>query len=241
MIDLKDLEVESPDKKLILRRINLSLKEGKVHFLMGPNGAGKSTLGLVLMGCPLFKIKRGSIFWGEKNIKNLLPEKRARQGMFLAFQNPLDFEGVKLINFLRESSVRILNKKTNFFALKNKAEKFLKTFGMKKDFLYRDLNFGFSGGEKKKIEILQFLALKPNFLILDEIDSGLDADSLKMLAKIINSLKSPKTTFLIITHQPKISRFLKPDFVHIMIDGKIARTGGRETLSQIEKNGYKNF
>jgi len=241
MLKIKNLSVEV-EKREILKGINLSLKKEEVHFLMGPNGAGKSTLGYILMGHPDYKVKEGSVSFLEKNILKLSPDKRAKLGLFLAFQNPVEFEGIEMLELLKRSLSSVSKNKTDIFELQKEVVSNLKTLRMKSSFMKREVNFGFSGGEKKKSEVLQLLTLRPKLAILDEIDSGLDIDSLKATVKAILKLKkSEKSAFLVITHLPRIAKYLKPDFVHIMIDGKIVKSGKKDLLKEIEQKGYKSF
>lgn len=241
MLQVKGLTVKAGGKK-ILKGINLSLKRGETHFLIGPNGAGKSTLGSVLMGHPNYKIKKGSIVFRNKNLALLSPDKRAQLGLFLAFQHSLEFEGVKIFNFLRQAKSKLSKGGPNIAAFQKELLGNLNKLGLKESFAERYLNYGFSGGEKKKSEVLQLLSLKPKLVILDETDSGLDIDSLKQVSRAIVRLKKQeKISFLVITHLSRIARYLKPDFVHIMVDGKIVRSGDRHLINRVEKHGYKNF
>ena len=237
MFKIKNLEVSLENKK-ILKGINLTIKKGEVVFLMGPNGSGKSTLGNTIMGNPDYKVDKGSISLLSKSILKFSPDKRAKLGIFLAFQNPLEFEGIKMLNFLRTSLSGLTGQKINPFDFRDKAVSNMKSVGIDSNFLSRDLNFGFYGGEKKKSEILQLLALKPKLAILDEIDSGLDVDGLKSVSKSLLKLhKDYQTSFLIITHHSSISKYLQPDLVYVMVDGKIVKSGGKEVIKYIEKNG----
>jgi Fe-S cluster assembly ATP-binding protein len=241
MLEIKSLTV-AVGEKIVLENINLTIKNDEVHFLMGPNGAGKSSLGFVLMGHPDYKIKAGKISFSGKDVSKLSPDKRAKLGLFLAFQAPPEFEGVELIDFLTRASSSVSREKGGLFNPERKISPFLKELRLKEEFLKRELNLGFSGGEKKKSELLQLLFLKPKLAILDEIDSGLDVDNLKAVCKTVSNFKKSKgRSLLIITHLPRIARFLKPNFVHIMADGKIIKRGGKELLQEIEKGGYKQF
>lgn len=241
MLQIKNLHVDFEQKK-ILKGAELFLGKNQTHFVMGPNGAGKSTLGLAVMGHPNYKIKKGRIFFQKKDIKSLSPDKRARKGIFLAFQQSAEFEGVKLFNFLRVCLTKFSDKPPSPFLFRKAMKNNLKKLRLKEDFFSRYLNFGFSGGEKKKSEILHLLSIKPKLAILDEIDSGLDIDSLKIVAKAILRLKkASKTSFLVITHQSRLSHFLKPDLVHIMIDGAIVKSGSKNLISKVEKYGYENI
>jgi Fe-S cluster assembly ATP-binding protein len=182
------------------------------------------------------------LFFNRKNITNLFPEKRAKLGLFLAFQHSLEFEGLNFLSFLNSSLSKVKRKRIDILKSKKEMLSNLKKVGMQAEFAERYLNYGFSGGEKKKSEILQLLTLKPKFAVLDEIDSGLDIDSLKRVSGAISDLKNRfKTSFLVITHISRIAKYLKPDFVHIMIEGKIVKSGDKKLIKQIEKYGFKNF
>ncbi len=241
MLSFQSLRVKS-DGKEILGGVSLTIKRGETHFIMGPNGAGKSTLGFALMGHPNYKIVGGTVSFLGKNILRLAPESRAKLGLFLAFQNPLEFDGVPLRQFLKTSLCEVSGASCDPGVFRRHLEKKLQTLGMNRAFADRYLNREFSGGEKKKSEILQMVTLKPRLAVLDEIDSGLDVDSSKRVIKEILKLKkAERTSLLIITHHARIAKFLKPDFVHIMVDGKIIKTGGKKLIDYIEKYGYKNF
>ena len=242
MLKIKDLEVVS-ENKTIIKNVNFLLKKGETHFLMGPNGAGKSTLGFTIMGHPNFIVKKGLIAFEGKNILKKTPDERARMGIFLAFQQPLEFEGIKLLDFLKTGLIKGSLEKTGIHTalIRKKIASTLDALDMGQDFSERSLNWGFSGGEKRKSEVLQLLTLKPKLAILDEIDSGLDIDSLKSVARAISQLKKKtNTSFLVITHHSRIARFLKPDFIHIMVQGKIVKSGDKKLINYIEKHGYKN-
>lgn len=237
MLKIKNLKVSS-EKKPILNGINLSLRRGEVHFIMGPNGAGKSTLGLALMGHPNYKVDSGSVVFQGKKMTGLSADQISKKGIFLAFQHPLEFEGIKFFSFL----MACLAPKLNPVAAGQEMLSNFGRLGISEEYAGRYLNLGFSGGEKKKSEMLQLLMMKPKVAILDEIDSGLDIDSLKSAARAINLMKRKnKTSFLVITHHSKISNFIKPDFVHIMVRGRIKKTGGKELIKRIDKYGYKEF
>ena len=242
MLKIKNLEVIS-EERTIIKNINFQLKKGETHFLIGPNGAGKSTLGLAIMGHPNFKIKQGQVLFRKKNITKYTTDQKAKMGIFLAFQQPIEFEGVKLLDFIKAGLIAVGSKREPHTAsVRKEIASTLQSLDMGQDFADRSLNWGFSGGEKRKSEALQLLTLKPRLAILDEIDSGLDVDSLKAVAKAIVRLKkNSRTSFLVITHHSRIARFLKPDFVHIMVDGKIVKSGNEKLIKHIEKYGYKNI
>jgi len=228
--------------KEILKGINIDFTEGKVHVVMGPNGAGKSTLSKAIVGHYEVEVS-GEIIFKGKNIVNLEPEERAKMGIFLSFQNPVEVPGVANSYFLKEAvnAKREYEGKEALNAAEflKKAKEYLELLGMDREFLNRSLNEGFSGGEKKKNEILQMLMLEPDFIILDEIDSGLDIDALKYVSEGIKRLIDGKRTFLIITHQFKMFDYIKPDTIHILKNGKIVKSGGMEIVEILEKEGYK--
>ncbi|MEK6823670.1 MAG: Fe-S cluster assembly ATPase SufC [Nanoarchaeota archaeon] len=237
MLEIKNLHVEVEGKE-ILKGINLKFEKGKIHALMGPNGSGKSTLANVIMGNPKYKITKGKILFGGKDITKLNPNERAKKGIFLSFQNPSEIEGVTISNFLRT----ILNisriKKISVLDFHKLLKEKLKFLKMPENFSERYLNQGFSGGEKKKSEILQLVVLNPKVAILDETDSGLDIDSLKLIASKVNRLMNKNKIIIIITHYKRILEYLKPDKLFVMINGKIALKGGRELVNKLEKKGY---
>ncbi len=233
------------DQKEILKGIDLELFKGKVHAVMGPNGAGKSTLSKTIVGHPDVEVTEGEIIYKGKNIVDLEPEERALEGIFMSFQHPVEIPGVNNAYFLRTA----LNAKRKHQGLKplNAAEflrllkEKIKELGMKEEMIHRSLNEGFSGGEKKLNEILQMEILEPDFVILDEIDSGLDIDALKKVSEAINKMRDSNRTFMIITHYRKILDYIEPDYVHVLKGGKVLRTGGIEIVDALEKEGYKIF
>lgn len=233
------------NEKTILKNFNIEIKTNEIHFLMGPNGCGKSTLSKVLAGHPSYTVEKGNIKFLNKNLLELAPEIRAKEGLFLAFQYPLEILGVNTLDFLKiayDEQLNYQNKKPmDPFLFVKKIKKFLTDLNLHEDFLSRDLNVGFSGGEKKLNELLQVLLLKPKFVIFDEVDSGLDIDGIQRLFSLINKIKTTKTSFLIITHNPKILEYLEPDKIHIMVDGCIRKTGGIELVESVEKFGFDFF
>ncbi len=242
MLEIKNLQV-SINNKSILKGLNLSIKSGELHAIMGPNGSGKSTLANVLSGKSGYKIS-GKLNFEGKDLKEISIEERAKKGIFLAFQYPLEIPGVNTNIFLKTSlnSIRKARGKKEMDTLS-----FLKLLkeksselGIDENFLSRQLNVGFSGGEKKKNEILQMKILDPNFSILDETDSGLDIDALKVVANGVNSSRNKKKSFLVITHYQRLLNYIKPDFVHVLSDGKIVKSGCSELAEELEKTGYKN-
>ncbi len=237
MIEIKNLNVKS-GKKEILKGVNLKLVKGKAYVLMGPNGSGKTTLANVLMGNPKYKISSGEILFNKKNITKLPTNERAKKGFFLSFQFPVEIPGVTISNFLRTAYNSIKEKRISFLDFKRLLEEKARELNINKKFLERYLNENFSGGEKKKMEILQMLVLNPKFIILDETDSGLDIDSLKIISKAIKKFIDKNKTILIITHHKKILDYIKPDKVFIMVDGKIVKEGKKEIINSLEKKGY---
>lgn len=237
IFEIKNLHVNAYDKE-ILKGVTLNLKAGEVHAIMGPNGTGKSTLASAIMGNPKFEVTKGSVLLNGENILNLEVDERARKGVFLAMQYPAEVAGVTNSNFIRSAVNATRDKKPTATEFLRELDGAVNTLKMRKDLPHRYLNDGFSGGEKKRNEILQMLMLKPKVAILDEIDSGLDIDALKIVGNAISQAKNDNMAILIITHYQRILEYVKPNFVHIMYDGKIAKSGGLELISQIEENGY---
>ncbi len=238
-IEIKNLYVSVKEKE-ILNNLNLNIKEGEIHAIMGPNGTGKSTLSKVIMGYPGFDIK-GSIFANNTLINNLTIDERSRLGIFLVYQNPISISGLTSSELIKASVDTKGHKSLYEFALE--IEKDMQELKMPKEMLHRSFNVGFSGGERKKNEILQVLMLKPKFIILDELDSGLDVDSLKIVCLNLNKYlqKNPDTSVLIITHYTRVLEYIKPDFVHKMNNGTIVESGDYSLAKEIEKNGYQSF
>jgi len=241
--NLKDKVIENDD--LILKGINLSVNKGEVHAIMGPNGSGKSTLANVLAGRPDYEITEGEVKFESKIINNLPPDERSHLGIFLAFQYPSEIPGVRSFQMLKAS---IDAKKEYFKEKKLTVREFSKIYdqkvkdiGIDIDLTKRSLNFGFSGGEKKKNEILQLSVLEPRLAILDETDSGLDVDALREVSEGVNSMLSKDRSFIIVTHYQRILNYITPDFVHILIDGKIVKSGNKELALDIENNGYEKI
>ncbi len=243
-VEIKNLKAKIGDKE-ILKGLDLALEEGKVHVIMGPNGAGKSTLSKAIVGHYDVEVTDGEINYKDKNLVELEPEERALEGVFLSFQNPVEIPGVNNAYFLRTAvnAKRVHEGKEELNAAEflRLMRKYAEEIGLKKELLNRSLNEGFSGGEKKRNEILQMLMLEPDVIILDEIDSGLDIDALRDVSKGINSLRDDKRTFLIITHYSRILEYVKPDFIHVLKNGKIVKTAGPELVAQLEKEGYSSF
>lgn len=223
----------------ILHDLSLTVPEGQVHAIMGPNGSGKSTLASTLMGHPKYHVTSGTVTYKGKDVLALSPDERSKLGLFLSFQYPQEVAGVSLGNFLRTALNARRDKPMpvpEFFSL---LQAKVKTMGMSEDFMTRGVNEGFSGGEKKRAEILQMMVLQPSMCILDETDSGLDIDALKVVAQGVNSLRSPDRGFLVITHYQRLLNYIKPDVVHVLIGGKIVRSGGPEVAVELEKSGYE--
>lgn len=241
MLEIKDLHA-SINGKEILKGINLTIKDGEVHALMGQNGAGKSTLSNILVGHPAYEVTQGSITFNGKDLLALKPEERAHEGIFLSFQTPVEIPGVSMVNFMR-AAVNAKRKYQNLEPLS--AGEFLKLMREKRKIVEldnklanRSVNEGFSGGEKKRNEIFQMAMLEPTFAILDETDSGLDVDALRIVAEGFNRLRTPQTSAMVITHYQRLLDYLKPDIVHVLLNGKIVKTGGPELALDIENKGF---
>lgn len=241
-IEIKDLEVLVNNKK-VLNKLNLEINPGEIHVIMGPNGVGKSTLSKVLMGSEDYKVESGDILVDGKSIKDLETDERAKLGMFLSFQNPIDIEGVTNSEFLKVAINERREEPIGLYDFIHEMEQSFDELGLKKEMMHRSVNQNFSGGEKKKNEILQMKLLKPNFVILDELDSGLDVDSLKVVCDNVNSYLSdnPDTSVLMITHYQRILDYIKPDYIHILTNGHIVKTGDATLAKEIEEKGYKSF
>ena len=251
-LTIKDLRVSVEDK-LILKGLNLEVKQGEIHAIMGPNGSGKSTLAYSLMGHPKYEVEGGEVWFKGQNILELAPDERARLGLFLAFQYPTAIPGVSMANFLRTAVNAVRSGETNgngngksqvgvpideFRKLMTEKMELLQ---MDKSFARRYLNDGFSGGEKKRAEILQMAMLEPEIAILDETDSGLDIDALRIVSEGVNALAGPHMGVLVITHYQRILNYIKPDVVHVMVDGQIVTSGGAELARQLEEEGYDRY
>ena len=244
LLSINNLSVSLGDK-MILNKLSLDIKEGEIHAIMGPNGSGKSTLSNVLAGKEDYEILSGDIFFRGKNLFDLNIEERSQQGLFLAFQYPIEIPGVSITPFLKaaiNSKLKTQGKKevdplTFAKELKEKA----KQLGIEDEMLSRSVNEGFSGGEKKRYEILQMSILKPHLSILDETDSGLDVDALKTVTDGVKKLKNSTSSFLIITHYLRLLDYIKPDFVHVMNNGRIIKSGDKSLAKEIDLSGYKNL
>ena len=238
VLEIKNLKAEV-DGKEILKGINLTVNYGEIHALMGPNGAGKSTLGEVLIGHPNYTVTDGKILINGKDITHAAPEDRARAGLFLAFQNPITVSGVKISTFLRMAYNNLYpNEKMPLKEFFNMVKEVMKDVDMDESFITRAINDGFSGGERKRFEVLQMVILKPKIVILDEIDSGLDVDALKLVSAEIKKMYNQKVGFLIITHYQRILKDIIPEFVHVLKDGKIVMNGDKNVSDRIEDEGY---
>ena len=240
LLEIKDLHVNAGEKE-ILKGLNLNIKKGEVHVIMGPNGAGKSTLANVILNNPQYTKTSGSVEFEGENINNLSTDQIAKKGIFMSFQLPEEIPGVSVTNFLKYAKNKITGKPVKVFELKKEIEKDVEELNMNQHLIQRNLNVGFSGGEKKKNEILQMLVLNPKLAILDETDSGLDVDAIKTVSKGIEMFKNENNAVLIITHNTKILHSLKVDYVHVLVNGKIVKTGGQELASEIEENGYAQY
>ena len=241
MLVVKDLHANIGDKE-ILKGINLTINDGEVHAIMGPNGSGKSTLSAVLVGNPAYEVTKGEAYFNGKNLLEMKPEDRAHEGLFLSFQYPVEIPGVSMINFMRTA----INEKLEYEGKKPlNAGEFLKLMREKRKIVEldnnlanRSVNEGFSGGEKKRNEIFQMAMLEPKLSILDETDSGLDVDALRIVAEGVNKLKKPETSTIVITHYQRLLDILQPNVVHVLYKGRIVKTGGPELAKEIEERGY---
>jgi Fe-S cluster assembly ATP-binding protein len=238
---ISNIHASIKEGKKILNGVDLEVKQGEVHVIMGPNGSGKSTFSQVIMGHPSYILNKGKILIDKKNITKLTPDLKSKEGLFLGFQYPVEIAGVNFGNFLRMAhNENSKNKKLTPIGFRNVVNENVKPLGFSGDIYKRSLNEGFSGGEKKKAEILQMTVLKPKFVILDEPDSGLDVDALKKIGQTLSNLDFP-VGLIIITHYQRILRYIKPDVVHIMVNGKIIKSGDHELAKEIEENGYEAY
>ena len=244
LLDIRNLHARVEGKE-ILKGIDLTVRRGEIHAVMGPNGAGKSTLGAVLTGKPGYEVTEGSVTFAGEDLLAMAPEERSWAGLFLSFQYPVEIPGVGITNFMK-TAVNARRKAQGLEPMK--APEFLKLMKekmalvqMRPEFSKREVNVGFSGGEKKRNEIFQMAMLSPVLSILDETDSGLDVDALKIVAEGVNSLHTPETAAMIITHYQKLLDYVRPDIVHILKSGRIVRTAGRELVEEIEREGFDKF
>lgn len=244
LLEIENLHASIAGKE-ILKGVNLTINEGEVHAIMGPNGAGKSTLSAVLTGNPAYEVTAGKVLLHGKDLLQMPPEQRAREGVFLSFQYPVEIPGVSMVNFMRTA----VNEKRKYEGKEPlTAKAFLTLMREKKQLVEmadklnnRSVNEGFSGGEKKKNEIFQMAMLQPCLSILDETDSGLDIDALRIVAEGVNKLKTPTNASIVITHYQRLLDYIVPDFVHVLADGKIVKTGGKELALELEEKGYEQF
>ncbi len=244
MLEIKNLHAQVGDTE-ILKGLNLNILPGEVHAVMGPNGSGKSTLSYVLSGREGYEVTKGTVIYQGNNLIDMEPEERAGEGVFLAFQYPVEIPGVSTINFLKAAvnSVRKFRGETEFDAmdfLKFVREQ-TKALNIDDDMLKRAVNFGFSGGEKKRAEVLQMAVLEPTLAVLDETDSGLDVDALRIVGEGVTALRSPERSLLVITHYQRLLDYIIPDVVHVLVDGRIVDTGDKDLAVELEKNGYANY
>ena len=237
LLHIEDLHL-SVNAKPILHHVNLTINAGEVHVVMGPNGAGKSTLAAAIVGNPVFHIDQGSIFFNGTLLNDLPVFERARKGIFLSFQNPEEVPGLKVEEFLRAAKEAVTGKKIPALTFHKELLRLMETLSINPEYADRSLNVGFSGGEKKKNEILQLAVLQPKLAILDETDSGLDIDATRIVFEGVAKLKTPDMGILIITHHSKVLDYLKPDYVHVLINGSLVKSGGIELVEHIQKHGY---
>ena len=241
MLEINHLNASVKDKDIdILKDFSLTINKSEIHAIMGPNGTGKSTLAKVLMGHYGYEVTSGEVLFDGDNLIELEVNERAKKGIFLCMQDPTVIEGVSNSEFLRTAKGEITGEKVNLYSFIKDMDKAMQDVSLDSSMLHRSLNQGFSGGEKKKNEVLQLKVLKPKFIILDELDSGLDVDSLRIVCSNINDYlkENPETSILIITHYPRILEYIKPDYVHVMMDGKIQKTGTIDLAFEVEKDGY---
>ena len=241
MLEIRNLHAKAGEK-VILRGVNLKVGAGEVHAIMGPNGSGKSTLAQVIAGRDLYEVTEGEVLYEGRNLLELSPEERAREGIFLAFQYPVEIPGVSNLYFLR-TALNAIHKHRGLEELDvmdfmELVRERVKLLGMNEALLERPVNEGFSGGEKKRNEILQMAVLEPRLAILDETDSGLDIDALKAVAAGINAMRSPERAMIVVTHYQRLLEYVEPDFVHVMADGRIVRSGDKELARELERQGY---
>ena len=240
MLKIENLHA-SVESTPILNGVNLEINPGEVHAIMGPNGSGKSTLANVLMGNPVYEITDGKIEFNKEDITEEPVDNRAKKGMFLAFQYPESIPGVTIVNMLKTALTNIEETEYTTVELRLKVAEAMKDLGLSPDFADRYLNEGFSGGERKRNEILQLAVLNPMLAILDETDSGLDVDGLRIVGEGISNLKNDERGYLVVTHYQRLLEYVKPDYVHVFVDGNIVETGGKELSDKLEKEGYESY
>ncbi|CDE82470.1 feS assembly ATPase SufC [Clostridium sp. CAG:273] len=240
LLEIKNLHVNVEDKE-ILKGIDLTINKGEIHVIMGPNGSGKTTTANAILSNPLYNKVEGNINFESEDITNLKTDEIARKGVFMSFQLPEEIPGISVTNFLKSAKGKITGKPTKVFEFKDELRKYMEELKMNPEYAGRSLNVGFSGGEKKKNEILQMLVLNPKLAILDETDSGLDVDAIRTVSKGIEMFKNENNAVLIITHNTKILKSLKVDYVHILVNGKIVKTGDQSLAAEIEEEGYSKY
>jgi Fe-S cluster assembly ATP-binding protein len=240
LLEIKDLYVNAEEKE-ILKGINLKINKGEIHVIMGPNGSGKTTTANAIFSNPVYTKLKGKILFENEDITESRTDEIARKGIFMSFQLPEEIPGVSVTNFLKYAKNKVTGQPVKIFEFKKELQKYMEELSMNPNNMERSLNVGFSGGEKKKNEILQMLVLNPKLAILDETDSGLDVDAIRTVSKGIEMFKNENNAVLIITHNTKILRSLKVDYVHILVDGKIVKTGSGELAKEIEENGYAKY
>ena len=241
MLEIRNLHA-GIDGKEILKGINLTINKGEIHAIMGPNGSGKSTLAKVLAGHPQYEVTQGEILYEGRNLLEMAPDERAREGVFMAFQYPIEVPGVSNAQFLRlaynEKQKHLGEEELDPLEFKDLLKERAKVVEMQASFMTRSVNEGFSGGEKKRNEILQMAVLEPKLAVLDETDSGLDIDALRVVANGVNQLHTPNNAMIVVTHYQRLLNYIVPDFVHVLADGRIAREGGKELALELEAKGY---
>ena len=240
LLEIRDLHAAIGEKE-ILKGLSLSISKGEVHAIMGPNGSGKSTLANVLMGSPAYRVTGGEVLFKGQPLLGLKPDERARLGLFLAFQYPVAIPGVTLVNFMRQAVNARNGAEVPIREFRESLFKKMDLLKVDQDFARRYVNDGFSGGEKKRAEMLQMAMLEPSMAVLDETDSGLDIDALRTVAEGVNTLMNPEMGLLLITHYQRLLNYIKPQFVHVLVDGRIVRSGGPELAEHLEASGYDEF
>ena len=240
LLQIKDLHVKVENKE-ILKGIDLEIRKGEIHVIMGPNGSGKTTTANAILNNPAYTKQKGNILFEEEDITHCKTDEIARKGIFMSFQLPEEIPGVSVTNFLKYAKNKITGEPVKIFEFREELKKYMEELNMNPKNMERNLNVGFSGGEKKKNEILQMLVLNPKLAILDETDSGLDVDAIKTVSKGIEMFKNDLNAILIITHNTKILHSLKVDFVHVLVNGQIVKTGNQELAKEIEENGYAKY
>ncbi len=240
LLEINNLYAEAEGKQ-ILKGLNLKINKGETHVIMGPNGAGKSTTANVILNNPEYKKTSGEILFEGENINEESTDKIAKKGIFMSFQSPVEIPGISTFNFLKYAKNKVTEKPVKVFEFKDQVKNYMEELSMNPKLVERNLNVGFSGGEKKKNEILQMLVLNPKLAILDETDSGLDVDAIRTVSKGIEMYKNAENAVLIITHNTRILENLKVDYVHILVDGKIVKTGDASLAQEIEENGYSQY